>query len=1085
MRRAFLVLAVVFWAGTASAADAPRTGPAPAWVKPAELVRPPPGVPTTTAASRILLMDTQVLFGPSTDTIYFETLVRAQTSQGLDELGTVSVPWQPESQIVTVNKLNILRGDQVINVLADHAFTVLRRETNLESAVLDGTLTATLQVEGLQVGDILDLAATYARTDPIMKGRSEFLFPGPTSIPVDRMRLRAVWNRPKAIRWRAADGLDTPKLLRRGDTSELIVDMHNVEALVPPKDAPQRFGSARQIDFTEFASWADVSALFAPLYVKASTLAASSPLKAEAAKIRAASSDPAVRAAAALALVQDKVRYVFLGMNAGGLTPADADTTWSRRFGDCKGKTALLLALLDALGIEAQPALVSSTSGDGLESRLPIVGIFDHVLVRAVVAGKVYWLDGTRTGDRDLGSIRVPPYRWALPIQPSGAALVPLIQEALREPDTSQTLSLDASAGLSLPAPAHGELRLRSDAATELNLKIVNLAPADLDRAMREYWTKQYDFIEVKSVSAVFDLASGEERWTMDGVAKMAWDAAAGGNGERYEADGARLGWKAEFKRDPGPHSDAPFAVAFPSFERTIETIALPRGGEGFAIEGANIDRTVSGIAFLRTAHIDKGVFSMEASARSVAREFPASEAPDAAKSIREMWDQGLYVRAPAGYQETAAEVNEVLKSEPKTAAEFIDRGSRFMDTNAYAKARADFDRAIILDPSSAIAYADRSLASYWGGRFDLAKADAEKARVLNPNQETTLHALGLLALHEGRYSDAVAIFTRAIDQDSGDLFALEQRARLYWQHSDVDKGLADVAAALRLDPQWRYGRLLRADLFRVSGQHDRAKAELDAAVAARPYDEDIRFSRAASLALMGYLADARRDISLVIAARPTADAYLARARDREKTDVAGRLADVAQALKVDPKSIFALVMRSQIEVEGGHFNQAIAELSEAIKVLPEASDLRRERANAYAKAGQMVLALEDFASVRVKVSANATALNSLCWSEGAFSPILEVALGDCDAAIKLAPLAANIIDSRASVLLRLGRLDEALTAYDEALALRPDQAASLYGRGVVKIKKGLAKDGSADVAAALALDARVAEHLNEVGVHP
>jgi transglutaminase-like putative cysteine protease len=51
------------------------------------------------------------------------------------------------------------------------------------------------------------------------------------------------------------------------------------------------------------------------------------------------------RAEAALALVQDRVRYVALAMGAGGYVPADAAETWSRRYGDCKGKTALLLVV--------------------------------------------------------------------------------------------------------------------------------------------------------------------------------------------------------------------------------------------------------------------------------------------------------------------------------------------------------------------------------------------------------------------------------------------------------------------------------------------------------------------------------------------------------------------------------------------------------------------------------------------------------------------------------------------------------------------------------------------------------------------
>ena len=42
-----------------------------------------------------------------------------------------------------------------------------------------------------------------------------------------------------------------------------------------------------------------------------------------------------------------------------------------RRFGDCKDKTLLLLSLLDALGIEAYPALVNTDVQRGIRQQAP------------------------------------------------------------------------------------------------------------------------------------------------------------------------------------------------------------------------------------------------------------------------------------------------------------------------------------------------------------------------------------------------------------------------------------------------------------------------------------------------------------------------------------------------------------------------------------------------------------------------------------------------------------------------------------------------------------------------------------------
>jgi hypothetical protein len=51
-----------------------------------------------------------------------------------------------------------------------------------------------------------------------------------------------------------------------------------------------------------------------------------------------------------------------------------------------------------------------------MNERLPSLAAFNHVIVRAIIDGKVYWLDGTRTGDKSgLDVLRPPPHRWALP----------------------------------------------------------------------------------------------------------------------------------------------------------------------------------------------------------------------------------------------------------------------------------------------------------------------------------------------------------------------------------------------------------------------------------------------------------------------------------------------------------------------------------------------------------------------------------------------------------------------------------------------------------------------------------------------
>ena len=227
-----------------------------------------------------------------------------------------------------------------------------RRETNLEYAAIDNTLTAILQPAGLQVGDIIDIAYSLKRADPVLAATSETLLDGWGNLPVSRVHVQAQWPRSEKVTWRASDGVSAQES-RSGENTIVDLLLNDVQPVVQPKGAPARFIVDPRIELTSYRSWSEVSKRFAPLYDKSSMPSGRSPLLDQIAKIRAVSDDPKQRAALALSLVENQVRYVFLGMNDGGLVPADADLTWSRRFGDCKAKTVLLLALLHGLGITA------------------------------------------------------------------------------------------------------------------------------------------------------------------------------------------------------------------------------------------------------------------------------------------------------------------------------------------------------------------------------------------------------------------------------------------------------------------------------------------------------------------------------------------------------------------------------------------------------------------------------------------------------------------------------------------------------------------------------------------------------------
>jgi transglutaminase-like putative cysteine protease len=632
-------------AAPALAADKPAFGPPPAWVDVAPI---PDTAPSDIAATQALLDDNQARLGPDGDTTYNRRVERVLKPEGLRGLTSFGVTWDPETESVTFHRLAIIRDGKAIDLLdGGKHMLVIRREKDLEHAMLDGRLTANQQLEGIQVGDVLDVAWSMTRKEPLFGGRSYDVegmsFHGVAS----RFRVRISWPDDDPVRWKANPGFGDPRITHKAGRTFLDLDLKDAAAPKPPIGAPLRFRRLGSMEVSSFASWADVSKIMAPLFQKASTLSADSPLKAEAAAIAARTTDPKARAFAALELVEEKTRYFFLGIGDGGYVPAQAEETWARRFGDCKAKTALLLSLLHELGIEAEPALVSLGAGDGMDERLPSAAAFNHVIVRATIDGKVYWLDGTRSGDRaGLDALRPPPHHWALPLRTEGASLERIVVPPPTEPLIETSTRFDASKGVDEPAPVEVTMRYRGDRAIAMRRMVATASRADVERNLRQSLSRSMSWVEVESISWKDDLAHDAFELRLTGKADLDWrkNPDVGALEYRVSVGGRASGYP---RREPGLNRDAPFAVSYPNYVKTTTEFVLPQGGRGFMVRGPNDQETVGGFELKRASELKDGIARFSNELRSIVPEIPAAEAAAATRKLRLLNQDDTLIRAP------------------------------------------------------------------------------------------------------------------------------------------------------------------------------------------------------------------------------------------------------------------------------------------------------------------------------------------------------------------------------------------------------------------------------------------------------
>jgi transglutaminase-like putative cysteine protease len=504
-----------------SAEQAVTIGPAPEWARPSDPLETPSdasGLGFVRAQDIIVHLDAT---GQST---FFSRRIVVLHPTAL-QLGNIALAWNPAAGRPTAHALRIHRDGKTIDVLAGSAFEVLRREDQLEESILTGVLTGVLKVPDLRVGDELEVAYTLPSGEPTLGNASAGVMVLQGGQIPGRYHVGLSWEKGAEPRIRHSDDL-AQALQQNANSLDIRVD--NPPAISLPKDAPPRYAWQRFFEFSDYPDWAAVSTQFHALFAEAARLRADSPLRAEAARIAARYSSPAERAQAALSLVQDQVRYVFIGLNGGNYKPAGAEDTWQRRYGDCKAKTALLLALLSELGIPARAVLVQNSGlDDGIDQRLPLPGLFDHVLVNADIGGKTYWLDGTLPGVVEMRPTPFVPYRWVLPLVAKNGALWRAPRNSSPLPDEMGIFEIDARAGLNKPARKVSTTVKRGIAGVGEYVNLSALAADQLTTGMRSAVAGEGEWDTIDEVVYRYDrktqasilkiVGSGPVDWEVDG----------------------------------------------------------------------------------------------------------------------------------------------------------------------------------------------------------------------------------------------------------------------------------------------------------------------------------------------------------------------------------------------------------------------------------------------------------------------------------------------------------------------------------------------------------------------------------------
>lgn len=551
------------------------TGPTPEWV----VLETVPAhwdekhIASAESRWRTWLLDTQVARYGGQRVRYADKVYEALSSEFLTEAGKIQLPFNPAFEQLTLHEISLRRDGKWLDRLKPEAITLARRETEFERDMSVGVVTAMVVLDDLRRGDAVRVRYSVAGRNAIMAGLDDESAMFAWGTPVLRRQLRVLFD-PDAAVQELRDPRVAPARVRRQDRwLEWRYLAENIAPVVAEDREPAGFQRYPQVVVSERRSWGEVAAWALTLYPPPAPLPAD--LRERVAQWRQLP-DVDARIAAALLAVQEDVRYFGLEIGDNTHRPAEPAQVWEQRRGDCKDKSRLLVAILAALDIPANPALVSAEHGGLIADMPPSAGAFDHVIVQVPRDGASLWLDPTSTGQRGPAAAQeIGEFALALPVKPGSAALVAVARNpaSLNRTRTVERYEPQAKGGgLTLQVRAE----YAGDAANAMRRILRNQGAEALGRGYADYFRRRYTEVDVLQSLQVDDDAAANrlvltERyglnkpWAEETTSWRALDLAA-------DSIVDTLSLPATLKRQ------SPLALRFPNeVEHRIELV-LPEG---------------------------------------------------------------------------------------------------------------------------------------------------------------------------------------------------------------------------------------------------------------------------------------------------------------------------------------------------------------------------------------------------------------------------------------------------------------------------------------------------------------------------
>jgi hypothetical protein len=363
-----------------------KTSPIPDWVKSEPETANSAHKPTE-GGYTYLLFERQ--YHVPQKTSFSRYKIQVLTVDGIQENSDISINYDPSYQTLHIHDITIRRDGKAINKLNLSEIKTIQKESGSNQFIYDGSLSAIIHLSDVQKQDIIEYSYSIKGFNPVNKDFFSADLYHQLYFPVKKFKYRIITSADKGLQYRNIDHQYSPTI---EEGSGMKIYTWENEALSPKMfdiNVPNWLATYPMTSVSNFSGWEEVVSWALPLYQYD---------KKDIAPISKRVNNKALteeKIPELIRMVQDDIRYLGLESGMSAYRPNAPKKVFDQKFGDCKDKSLLLVALLREEGVKAYPLLVNTEWRSETKALQPSQSAFDHCVVTYEWEGKNYFVDPT------------------------------------------------------------------------------------------------------------------------------------------------------------------------------------------------------------------------------------------------------------------------------------------------------------------------------------------------------------------------------------------------------------------------------------------------------------------------------------------------------------------------------------------------------------------------------------------------------------------------------------------------------------------------------------------------------------------